>query len=445
MRALIESGVSEPRGPALARERPHDFTIQYPPSRRYFQQRFPRPLDPAVVQGLDEVAVYFHVPFCAHRCFYCNFAVDLRRRPETHERYVNALIAQSQRAREQVQGAAVLGLDVGGGTPTLLDTELLHRVLLEVGRWRSGLARRGPAELSIETTPHIAATEPEKLAMLVQSGVRRISVGLQSTSDDVLARVNRRRQQAVARRALGNLRDAGFERISVDLVFGLPDQTVAHLLDDLALVVELGVDAITTYDCLYRGEGRVLPTLTETRPTPATYGRMYDAAHGFLTAHGLHAPYGSLNFSRHPGESGVSDYFEARLLEGRPMLGLGNYASSLIGDRWWFAPHGADDYAHAIEQGEAWPTSDAYALPVPERMAKHVLFSLSFGRVLHERFEVLFGRSFPHVFREVLAHAEARGWLRVGASETTIARGAFAALPQIRSLFYTPGALDFVG
>ncbi len=432
------------RGLALAAAHPHDFTIQYPPSRRYFREHFAAPLDPRGASDLEDAAVYFHVPFCAHRCFYCNFAVDLRKRPATHARYVDALIAQSQRLRDATGDLSVWGLDVGGGTPTLLRIDLLERVIAEVGRWRDRIARPGPSDWSIETTPHIAATEPDKLAVLRAGGVRRISVGLQSTSDRVLAEVNRRLQRSVGQAALRNLRDAGFERVSVDLVFGLPGQTPQHLRDDLAQVLDLGADAVTIYDCLYRGEDRALPGLTDVRPTPGDYGRMYDAAFALLADRGLQAPYGALNFSRHAAESGVSDYFEARLLGGRPMLGLGNYASSLVGDRWWFAPHGVDAYADAIEGGALLPAQDAYALPAGERMAKHVLFALSFGHVPHQRFAQLFGVPFTQAFADPLAHAVARGWLAVGADETTLVQGAFRHMPAIRSLFYTPGAIRFV-
>lgn len=430
------------RALALARRSPHTFTIQYPPSRHYFRGRF-EAAPPLRLDRYERLLLYVHVPFCEQRCFYCNFAVDLRKSRATHERYLDALVRQLEGLEECVHARARLpGLDIGGGTPTRLEADQLERLMSALAPWRERLepGRR----ISIETTPSIAARHPERLDVLRQGGVSRVSMGLQSTNDETLARVNRRRQRALGARAIENIQRAGFERISVDLVFGLPGQTPEHFHEDLERVIELEVDAITIYDCLYRGEGRVLPRLEPEWPTPAQYARMYDAAFGLLRERGYEGRYGGLNFCRRVGESGTSDYFEGRLLDGLPYVGCGNYASSLLEARWSFAPYEVDDYVEALARGEISPAQDVYDLPLEERAAKYALASLNFGVIDPARFRAAVGADLEDVFGARLEAARERGWLIERGGVFAVAPGSFEHIYALRALFYSRGAVDWL-
>jgi len=428
---------------ALAARMPHVFTIQYPPSRALFRDNYRATHDVAAVAGLRRALIYLHVPFCEAKCHYCNFAVDVRRDPGLHRGYVDALVLQAARVRGLLpEGCAIAGIDVGGGTPTLLATAELERVLVAVAPWlRLAEVRHA---LSIETTPRIAAAEPDKLAMMRDHGVARVSVGIQSTNDEVLAEVNRGAQRALAEAALAGLMRAGFRRVHVDLVFGLPGQTRAAWREDLLRVVAHGVDSITTYDCLYRGQGRALPHRMDALPTMAEYRALYDEAFELLQAHGYVAPYGSLNFARHAGETGTSPYFEGRLLHGVAYVGLGSYASSLVGERWWFAPHATGGYIAAIAAGEALPAGDAYALPASERMAKSALAMLNFGVIDRRSFADQFGVAVDDAFAAAIGFAVVEGWLVDRGARLAVADGRFDAMPRIRALFYSAAAIGWV-
>lgn len=443
----------------LAQRSPHTFTIQYPPSRAYFRQHFRAPSqgDAATNLSLDvgsQCLLYLHVPFCSQRCFYCNFAVDLRKNEALHARYINALCTQLHRQRSiwDQRRLSLQGIDIGGGTPTLLPLPLLEQLLDALDPWIARQEQRD-ARASIETTPSVAANEPEKLRLLVAGQIKRVSIGIQSTHDATLASVNRRRQRSLGDDALENLMSAGFERVSVDLVFGLPEQSVAMFLEDIERVLAHDIDAITIYDCLYRGEGRALPGLARSsRPTMPHYATLYDAAYELLISRGYHGRYGGVNFCRHQGtqqeEVGTSDYFTQRLRHGRSYLGLGNYASSLLEDgSWWFAPYEVDDYIEAIEQGAVFPCTDQrYALPASEHAAKVLLANLNFGSIQLNDFKRLFGLNFedcyPHALRQVLES----GWMRYDTTSESlhVMEGAFEHLPTIRALFYSARALQWV-
>src|SRR5207248_10188441 len=126
---------------------------------------------------------------------------------------------------------------------------------------------------------------------------------------------------------------------------------------------------------------------------------------------GFHAPYGSVNFSRYAGETGTSPYFEGRLLDGLAYVGVGNYASSLAGECWWFAPARVNDWLQAVEAGTCLPSGDFYRLPVEERMAKYLLLSLSFGFLDPARFRSVFGADLEESHAAAVAMATDRGCL----------------------------------
>jgi oxygen-independent coproporphyrinogen-3 oxidase len=454
----------------LSARHPHDFTIQYPIRREYFRDNFSVAVPSNQPQSFDvasqlktlsaagsSIGLYVHVPFCASKCYYCNFAVDTRKSPAIHERYVsllerelsylNSIMMSGDADLTSRQNTVLSGIDIGGGTPTLLCIPLLKRVLSALVPFHSRcLPSSSP--LSIETTPRIAATEPEKLTMMKELGVNRVSVGIQSTNAETLQRVNRQNQIELAESAIKNIRAADIDRLSVDIIFGLPGQTVEQWHEDLAFVAASGVDTITTYDCLYRGKGRSLSRTHKDWPKPDRYGELYNYAYDYLHKHGYHAPYGSVNFSKHAGETGVSAYFESRLLRGDPYIGVGNYASSMLGRYWTFAPYMVDEWAELVEnENQHFPMKYVYDLPEAERMAKYLLLSLSFGVIHPQHFASAFdGSSFEQLYAASLEQAVQRGWMyRSEDGSWKIVDGQFASMPQIRSLFYSAGAIEWFG
>nr|WP_320133461.1 radical SAM protein [uncultured Holophaga sp.] len=434
--------MSEPPALRLARAWPHRFTIQYPPSRDYFREHFRAPGLSRPVPASPRQLVYLHVPFCEQRCSYCNFAVETRSSASDRSAYVSALVAQIQAlAAALPPEVRIPGIDLGGGTPTSLDPADLERLFEGIRLLLPRLEDAGG--LSVETTPRIAAMAQDKLRILRQGGAERISMGLQSSRTAVLESIGRRRQRALEAEALASIRKAGFRRVNVDLIFGLPGQSLEDWRLDLEAALTLGTDAITTYDCLYRGQGRAFQA-THHPPAPEHYGRMYDEAFERLSAAGYRAPYGSLTFSRHPGETGTSAYFEARLLDGLPYLGLGNYASSLDGEHWWFAPEDAGSWAKAVMAGAVLPVEEGYRLPAEERMAKYILLSLSFGRLDPTRFHRVFGEDLLSRFGPRLHRAFEEGLLLPGEEGFRIPSGQFRSMPLLRALFYPRGALNWV-
>jgi oxygen-independent coproporphyrinogen-3 oxidase len=188
-------------------------------------------------------SLYVHVPFCAHRCGYCDF-VTTSRSPEIHERYVAAL------ARElALQGGAPAGgfdtVFVGGGTPTLLEPAAMESMLA----WIRSIAAPG-AEVTIECNPE--TVDAALARRLVEGGVSRVSLGAQSFNAHVLETLERRATPDTVRAAVATLRGAGIERLSLDLIWGVPGQTPDDVARDLDAALALEPDHLSAYELEFK-------------------------------------------------------------------------------------------------------------------------------------------------------------------------------------------------
>ena len=177
--------------------------------------------------------LYVHLPFCAHRCGYCDF-VTATGREHQHGAYVDALLRELD---EEHDGSAVETIFLGGGTPT-------HTALPELLRLLRALP---PArELTVEANPETVTSELAR--ELRGAGVNRVSLGAQTFQPDLLAVLERRATPADVDGAFGLLRDAGFDNLSFDLIYGIPGQSPEQLAADLEHALALGPDHVSAYE-----------------------------------------------------------------------------------------------------------------------------------------------------------------------------------------------------
>ena len=177
--------------------------------------------------------LYVHLPFCAHRCGYCDF-VTATGRDHLHGAYVDALLRE---LAEEHDGSAVETIFLGGGTPTYTAKPELLRLLRELPPAR---------ELTVEANPETVT--PELARELRGAGVNRVSLGAQTFQPHLLEVLERRATPTDVERAFGLLRAAGFDNLSLDLIYGIPGQTPEGLAADLAHAVALGPEHISAYE-----------------------------------------------------------------------------------------------------------------------------------------------------------------------------------------------------
>jgi putative oxygen-independent coproporphyrinogen III oxidase len=286
--------------------------------------------------------LYLHLPFCAHRCGYCDF-VTVVGREELHARYVDAVLAELALERGCLDDRLET-VFLGGGTPTFTDGRELRRLLESLP---------AAAEVTVEANPETVT--PELAQLLGESGVTRVSLGAQSFQPELLHVLERQAAPEVVRRAFYHLRDANFDNISLDLLHGIPGQSAAALELDIEEALALAPEHVSYYE---------LEAKPGTRFTHAHGGELarqaeamedyYELVIERLTAAGYRW-YETANFCLAPERAGGRDLRARHNLaywRGRDYLGIGIGAVSTLGyERRRNTPK-LNGYLAALNRGE---------------------------------------------------------------------------------------------
>lgn len=186
-------------------------------------------------------ALYIHIPFCTNKCHYCDFTSYVLKGQPVDE-YLDALEREMERTVELLPPEEIHTVFVGGGTPTVLTPPQMERFLDSVKRY---FPIHPEAEFTMEANP--GTTDPDKLAAMRAGGVNRISFGVQSFDNVLLERIGRIHNVDDVYRSIENAREAGFDNLSIDLMFGLPGQTVELLADSVNRALTLGLTHYSLY------------------------------------------------------------------------------------------------------------------------------------------------------------------------------------------------------
>ena len=278
--------------------------------------------------------LYAHVPFCRHKCHYCDFYsfVD---REDRGAAYTDRLLAECAALRPRVR-RPLETIFVGGGTPTMLPPADLERALLAI----AGLAQLGPSgEFSVEANPETVTDEIA--AILVRCGVNRISIGCQSFQPSLLVALERHHDPASVARAVGILRRAGITNVNLDLIFAVPTSRLEQWQDDLNRALELEPQHISCYGLVYEPNTPLATRLARgevQRIDEVTEGRMYEHTRAMLAERG-YEHYEISNWAR-PGRRCQHNLLYWRNAD---WLALGPSASGHAGGvRWKNVPRLAD-------------------------------------------------------------------------------------------------------
>ena len=188
--------------------------------------------------------IYIHIPFCKQRCNYCAFYSTTLY--NIRERYVDALCKEIAMRKEYAGSAAIETIYFGGGTPSTLTMEQLQHICDTIYSTHNVSPT---AEVTIECNPDDLT--PHFLAQLKQLPFNRISMGVQSFNDMQLKRLGRRHNADKARQAVKNAREAGYDNISIDLIFALPGSTIADWEHDLDSAIALHPHHLSAYNLTY--------------------------------------------------------------------------------------------------------------------------------------------------------------------------------------------------
>ncbi|WP_417276846.1 radical SAM family heme chaperone HemW [Castellaniella sp.] len=192
--------------------------------------------------ALPPLSIYIHVPWCVHKCPYCDFNSHERKGGEIPEReYLQALQADLEQALPDVWGRQVSTVFFGGGTPSLLSADAIDQI---IGLLRATLSLPPDTEITLEANPGTA--EAARFHGYAQAGVNRISLGIQSFNDDKLRRLGRIHDAAQARAAI-EMAQRAVNRVNLDLMFALPQQTLAECERDIQEALSYDTGHLSLY------------------------------------------------------------------------------------------------------------------------------------------------------------------------------------------------------
>jgi len=317
------------------------------------------------VTGAGARHLYVHLPFCASRCGYCDFVTVVGRQGQ-HRAYVDALLAELALERDAL-APRLESVFLGGGTPTLTEPRELERLL-----------RALPPALEVTVEANPETVTPALAALLRDCGVTRVSLGAQSFRPKLLEVLERQAKPDDVRRAVYALRDASFDNISLDLIYGIPGQSAADLEADLSDALALEPEHLSCYEL------EAKPGTRFTHAHGAELALQAEAMESYfervvarLTGAGYRW-YETANFCRPPTLADERDLRSRHNLaywRGRDYLGLGIGAVSTIQGRRWKTTPRLGTYLAALTAG-ARPPREVEELPVPVRQSERLLLGL---------------------------------------------------------------------
>ena len=193
--------------------------------------------------NIVEIGIYIHIPFCIKKCYYCDF-VSYPNMLKKQEEYIERLMQEIESNKDILRNSRVTTIYIGGGTPSSIKPELIKKVLDKIYQ-NSNIEE---AEITMEVNP--GTVTKNNLQMYKNSGINRLSIGLQSTNDDILKRIGRIHNYKQFLNTYNWATEVGFKNINVDLMLGLPGQSISDLKDSLEKITKLGPNHISVYSLI---------------------------------------------------------------------------------------------------------------------------------------------------------------------------------------------------
>jgi len=277
---------------------------------------------------LKESALYIHIPFCDHKCIYCDFYSIIT--SDNISSFLQSLKKEIKYYAENYSSNRIItSIFFGGGTPSLMQPEYLEEIISSIAE---NFTVSTEAEITMETNP--GTVDKDKLGKFRSSGINRISIGVQSFNDDELKFLTRVHNSNTAVETLHIASEVGFENISLDLIFNLPKQTKQIWLSNLKQAIQLPIKHISTYSLILE-RGTILNKMVLDGKIKMQSddhdADLYETTIDFLTQNGFYQ-YEVSNFTKPGYECKHNNAY----WQYKDYLGLGTSAHSFVdGKRWW--------------------------------------------------------------------------------------------------------------
>ncbi|WP_302122874.1 radical SAM family heme chaperone HemW [Acidaminococcus fermentans] len=343
-------------------------------------------------------ALYVHIPFCVHKCAYCDFASYQIYNDHIMTDYARRLVEEISAWTPALPVSPTATVYFGGGTPSVLlleDLAAIVTALKERGFWQH------PAEATLEANP--GTVDRERLRFYRQLGFDRLSLGIQSFQPGELAAMGRIHTAEQAEEAIALAREAGFRRISGDLIYGYPGQTVETVRDSLERLLDTGVDHVSVYGLTVEEGTLLAKQVREGKallPSEDASGTMYDFLMEALPQAGYHR-YEISNFARPGQESRHNQVY----WHYDPYMAFGAAACRFDGKIRETNPRNLQAYLQGAPP-------EREILTCEDRRAELVFMNLRTVKGLSlEEFTQRTGEDFFHIYEEGFTYCRKQGWI----------------------------------
>lgn len=332
---------------------------------------------------MTETAIYIHIPFCDHKCIYCDFYSITPR--SKSEQYLNSLKKEIEYYSGQYAGdREIVSIYFGGGTPSLMEPDYIGEIIQSV---RNNFSVSQSAEITLETNP--GTVNKKKFESFLRAGINRISIGIQSFNDKDLKFLTRIHDSALAEKTVFCALDAGFVNISIDLIFNLPNQSKEKWSKNLEKAIALPVKHISAYSLILE-PGTILNKMVldgKTRIQGEDIdAELYEYSIDFMERHGFHQ-YEVSNFSKDGFECVHNNIY----WHYKDYLGFGTSAHSFADRKRWWNLTGLTFYLNSMSaKGNAVAGSEQ--LTDEQVLQEYVMLALRSSGIKLVEFTSLFGQ-----------------------------------------------------
>jgi oxygen-independent coproporphyrinogen-3 oxidase len=315
--------------------------------------------------------IYIHIPFCERKCIYCDFySVEDH---SLQNKFVSALIKEIELSDAVWLNETIDTIYLGGGTPSVLTPEKLDAILKKV---RNRFNISAEPEVTIEINP--GTILPQYFKEYISMGINRLSIGVQSFRDKDLQFLSRIHNASEATETVFNARKFGFNNISIDLIYGLPTQTLDDWKEIIRRAVELKPEHISAYNLTVEDQTplfKMVQSGSIAIPEDDICAEMFRYAMQYLAECG-YIHYEVSNYSL----PNMASKHNSNYWMHKPYLGLGPSAHSYRNNVRWWNSRNINDYIDKIREGKV-PVSDSEHLSVQQLIIEEVMFKLRIGKL----------------------------------------------------------------
>ncbi|MGY5387990.1 radical SAM family heme chaperone HemW [Bacillus spizizenii] len=347
-------------------------------------------------------SAYIHIPFCEHICHYCDFNKYFIQSQPVDE-YLNALEQEMINTIAKTGEPDLKTIFIGGGTPTSLSEEQLKKLMdmiIRVLKPSSALS-----EFAVEANPDDLSAE--KLNILKEAGVNRLSFGVQTFEDDLLEKIGRVHKQKDVFASFERAREIGFDNISLDLMFGLPGQTLKHLDHSLNTALSLDAEHYSVYSLIVEPKTVFYNLMQKGRlhlPPQEQEAEMYEMVMRRMEAHGIHQ-YEISNFAK----TGLESKHNLTYWSNEEYFGFGAGAHGYISGTRTVNVGPVKHYIDLIAE-KGFPYRDTHDVTTEEQIEEEMFLGLrKTAGVSKKRFAEKYGRSLDELFPNVLKDLTEKG------------------------------------